>query len=209
MPNHIDNHVIITAPEQVLEDIRRFFTGGFDFNDLIPMPTELDIPDGSSGRIGYDILYGDWRTVASYRWTPDAASRERLVAWFERKDPEVLMLGRRFRENEEKHGYRTWYDWRIAHWGTKWNAYKFKLVDTGDPFEVSFMTAWDPPHPVIEALSARFPAAVVWHVYEHGETLVSELRRYGNGRLHTLIGTGGILDFARMLALKETRRVPA
>ncbi len=166
MPNHIDNHVIITAPEQVLEDIRRFFTGGFDFNDLIPMPPE-------------------------------------------RKDPEVLMLGRRFRENEEKHGYRTWYDWRIAHWGTKWNAYKFKLVDTGDPFEVSFMTAWDPPHPVIEALSARFPAAVVWHVYEHGETLVSELRRYGNGRLHTLIGTGGILDFARMLALKETRRVPA
>ena len=209
MPNHVDNHLIITAAPAVLDDVRAFFKDGFDFNKLIPMPPELDIPDGSSGEIGYQVLYGDWQAVAGYKWTPEASSREELIAWFEQEKPEVLMLGRQYRENEHRHGARTWYDWRITHWGTKWNAYEFQLVNEETPFEVAFMSAWDAPHPVIEAFSTRFPEATVRHVYVDEGALVSEVRCYERGELVSLVGTGGVLDFARCLARRERDQASA
>jgi hypothetical protein len=42
-----------------------------------------------------------------------------------------------------------WYDWRIRHWGTKWNSYDGHVQDEG----IGFNTAWGPPTPVIAALS--------------------------------------------------------
>ena len=199
MPNHVENHLIITAPPAVLDDVRDFFKDGFDFNKLIPMPTDLEIADGSEGRIGYRVLYGDWETVAAYDWTPEAAYREQLVAWFEEERPGALELGRRYRENELKYGARTWYDWSLRNWGTKWNAYEVQLVSEDKPFEIAFLTAWDPPHPVIEKLAERFPRATIRHVYVDGD-LLSEVRVYEGGTFLSLTGTGGVLEFARAVA---------
>lgn len=59
-----------------------------------------------------------------------------------------------------------WYDWSIANWGTKWNAYQ-AFVGKTDANEVMFHfeTAWAPPLPVIDAIAAKFPKAnirLIW-----------------------------------------------
>lgn len=51
-------------------------------------------------------------------------------------------------------GFAYWYDWNIANWGTKWNAYETKRVSET---VVTFETAWSAPVKVIVALSDRYP----------------------------------------------------
>jgi hypothetical protein len=63
-------------------------------------------------------------------------------------------------------GYRSWHDWSVDHWGTKWNAdYCSETVtikqcrDKGSETTVDaelfycFDTAWAPPMPIFEALA--------------------------------------------------------
>ncbi|MCL2393048.1 MAG: hypothetical protein FWC87_00045 [Acidimicrobiaceae bacterium] len=50
-------------------------------------------------------------------------------------------------------GIPNWYDWQVANWGTKWNAY---TITEGEG-EVRFQTAWSAPMPVFEALSRQHP----------------------------------------------------
>ena len=54
------------------------------------------------------------------------------------------------KENLAKHGYASWYEWAIATWGTKWDAYDIELIDEtydseGGHLTVTFDTAWAPP----------------------------------------------------------------
>lgn len=53
-------------------------------------------------------------------------------------------------------------DWAIEHWGVKWNA--IDLLLHGDPasgrIRFQFVTAWDFPTPVFDALSYLFPGLV-------------------------------------------------
>ena len=50
------------------------------------------------------------------------------------------------RANIEKHGYKDWYDWNIANWGTKWD-FSLENIDRVDANTVSaaFDSAWAPP----------------------------------------------------------------
>jgi hypothetical protein len=51
------------------------------------------------------------------------------------------------------------YDWRVEHWGTKWNAHDFHVtVDAPGCYEFHFETAWGPPVPVWEKMAKMFPA---------------------------------------------------
>ena len=73
-----------------------------------------------------------------------------------------------------------WYDWRWEHWGTKWNSYDEEYDGENT---ISFLTAWCPPHKILEALSERFPDVRFTHrwadeeiganvgerEYEHGD----------------------------------------
>lgn len=55
----------------------------------------------------------------------------------------------------------SWYIWRTANWGTKWNAYE--VTDAYTHFV--FQTAWSTPDPVIQALSQQFPAYTFYVEY--------------------------------------------
>jgi hypothetical protein len=50
-------------------------------------------------------------------------------------------------------------DWRINHWGTKWNLSDdtIEVHNTDDFTMYHFMTAWTPPNPVALAMSRQFP----------------------------------------------------
>lgn len=56
----------------------------------------------------------------------------------------------------EKHGYKSWYDWRIAHWGCKWGV--DAEIDVSDTFvSYRFDSAWSPPIEFLENICERYP----------------------------------------------------
>lgn len=55
--------------------------------------------------------------------------------------------------NIEKYGYKDWYDWNVANWGTKWD-FELDNKDRDDPntMTASFDSAWSPPITAYERL---------------------------------------------------------
>ena len=57
--------------------------------------------------------------------------------------------------NVKKFGYKNWYDWQVANWGTKWDICEATVVevkDDGYAATLSFDTAWSPPIGAYEKL---------------------------------------------------------
>lgn len=60
-------------------------------------------------------------------------------------------------EQESSKG-RNWYEWRIANWGTKWNAYR----SVTSAALIQFETAWNTPVGIIHALAKMGLGAWRW-----------------------------------------------
>ena len=59
------------------------------------------------------------------------------------------------KELRKKHGHDNWYDWRYAHWGTKWNSYYCELDESQiqqGMLDYRFDTAWGPPNIICRKL---------------------------------------------------------
>jgi len=70
--------------------------------------------------------------------------------------PEQKELKIAEQKNLDKYGYKHWYDYCVAEWGTKWDA---KTIDSDEPYEIEgnavtiyFDTAWSPPMGIYHAL---------------------------------------------------------
>ncbi len=50
-----------------------------------------------------------------------------------------------------------WFDWRVANWGTKWNAYYVTTNVTDMGVTYNFTTAWSPPLEWLMAVTERYP----------------------------------------------------
>lgn len=49
-------------------------------------------------------------------------------------------------------------DWRTTHWGTKWNAFDYKVVQKGKRgVALRFTTAWSPPVGILRTLLQDYP----------------------------------------------------
>ena len=60
------------------------------------------------------------------------------------------------RANLANHGHKNWYDWQVAHWGTKWDIgdeHGAELV--GDVLQLNFDSAWAPPCDAYAALESQ------------------------------------------------------
>lgn len=69
--------------------------------------------------------------------------------------PEGLFQGPIGPREREIYKDNNWYDWNIAHWGTKWNAYSSRCdISTKT---LIFTTANSSAYPVVKALSERYP----------------------------------------------------
>lgn len=81
-----------------------------------------------------------------------------------------------------------WYNWCCAHWGTKWAAKETVIVEyeEGDPnsvLEVSFDTAWSPPHGFLAHLTQLYPSLKIHcHYEEEGDQIIGEAT-YANGMM--------------------------
>jgi hypothetical protein len=144
----------------------------FDFENIAPSPPIVNkVEESASAEHGARLIltrgeYGaafdtdlDEAFIEEYRsrtCMPDAPMHF-VAAGFLIEHPEYEAAGwARLRALVET-GYCGWYSWRLANWGTKSNAYSFRLVSE-EPLEFLFDTAWNFPSPVFEALAREFPS---------------------------------------------------
>lgn len=176
MPNHVTNSLTFYKPNTVHsvddatfrhilmtlqgDDPERSY-GSVDFNVLIPMPKELNIIDSSKGDNGL-LAYKKFLLEATER-NVRGEGKAKLEAEHKSRfgDDEGWELGKKYHENFTKYGCKTWYNWAIQHWGTKWNAYDC----THDGEELRFLTAWAAPHHIVKLISKRFPDVEVHHAW--------------------------------------------
>lgn len=90
---------------------------------------------------------------------------DRLSFWnFVRPDSSVLDAYWATANQDNDTDPNNWYNWNREHWGTKWDAYEVEgsvayKRSSKVPYEVvyRFQTAWNPPVPVLEAMTKQFP----------------------------------------------------
>lgn len=187
MPNYAFNHLAInSADKKTLEDIEAFVMdpledGGksFSLNRVIPMPESLNVEEGSltDDRLRYYCLKADMElpkilgmaAISSLNFSKkedgslySAKEYEDEFKFCEKDSVE----GQKIYNNIVNYGSKTWYSWCCNNWNTKWDAFDsdsgFSYSILGDGSHeafITFLTAWDAPFPVIEALSEKFPKA--------------------------------------------------
>lgn len=138
------------------DDEGKDYTNEFDFNKVIPMPKELNIPSSSSGDWGMRYLL--LNAKHSISWTEDDRSFMEHMEKVKEENPdrfnEDIELGKKYLSNIAKYGYKDWYEWSCNNWGTKWNASEIEWIADNC---VEFETAWSFCHPIVKKLSEMFP----------------------------------------------------
>lgn len=156
MPNHVTNILTINGTPDQVKTIRDAISNKsktdnilIDFEKIIAMPTAMQ--GIHSGYVTIDeVDYENWREVSKTTGKVILDS-----SGMDRDDiKNVGLTAAELRKLKKEYGATNWYDWNIAHWGTKWNAYDQADIQ---PNSFKFDTAWSTPMPVIEALSTMFP----------------------------------------------------
>lgn len=161
MPNHITNVLIVHGSSEQAKNVFAYMkteSSEFDFNQIVPMPKELNIESSSDGRVGMEyLLYksndGFERYVDTY---------ERVEKIQDERKNQIIELGKKYLSNLAKYGYTNWYDWCRVNWGTKWNAYD---IEKRDDYTIEFNTAWSGVTKLIRQLSLKFPEVEFGYIY--------------------------------------------
>ena len=210
MPNHVTNKLRFENIGDDLwvhickvlqgDDPERSY-GSVDFNVLIPMPKALNIESGSRGENGYRA-YKEFLRESAGLTAEQASALERQRIGEIAADPDRTSweLGKKYYENEQKYGFTTWYGWCNAHWGTKWNAYDSSRDDYGK--ELTFLTAWSHPEPVVREISRRFPDVLIRHGWADEDVgyNVGEMTWLGGECIDENIPSGGSQDALKLFA---------
>lgn len=182
----------------------------FDFNTLIKQPEELNIVSGSGthravelylAKINPDIdFYGksedkiskeEYQSIVDKMTNPfvkTSLNEEQMKYIFENMkyyandEKSFLELGETAINNLLKYGAMDWYDWRVEHWGSKWNADSTYV--NREKNEITFYTAWSQVDPVIAKLAEMFPDTKI--EYEFAEEIPGSFagrNLYENGKL--------------------------
>lgn len=179
MPNHVTNTMLVYGPKEAVEKAfalvwvepqvktsadgnREEIDGRVDFGLVLPMPADLQ------GTASPTSIMTEEEIAAAL------AEREKL---FEKNPALRDMLGDEVgitqAEAERRvteYGALNWYDWSVAHWGTKWNAYVCSVQmemregsygDDAQGFAVEFQTAWAQPESWLKALHEAVPEVTI------------------------------------------------
>lgn len=172
MPNHVTNE--LTAAKHVIDSLKSD-ESELDFETVVPMPEILKGNPHSGITQWAEIAMGviNLKTLSSA--TPDpvsafksgdyGAAGKRLaqsnairqmqegpypIDW-SAEDFEQLI---RCMRSLKQYGHTSWYEWSIANWGTKWNAYD---IERRSDTVIKFETAWSMPTQWLQKLVEKFP----------------------------------------------------
>lgn len=173
MPNHVTNILTISGPEELVAKIKSEISGVYeddgdirliDFNKILPAPPSLNITSGTTTDNAIAILkyrQGDTTEIMrmlSSTWASKYDDAEDMIEDMIKSGRANMKEGQMALDNIRDYGHQDWHKWNSANWGTKWNAYSQEYKEDGT---IKFETAWSTPYPVIEALSRKFPEAVI------------------------------------------------
>ena len=188
MPNHVTNILTFEGSgdqiSALMERIKceELGVGSIDFNKIIPMPESLDIEAGSHTDNALYVCMMALNPHGPDLGVPKLSSEEyqklaaivkhskgeKFLSFNENRLSQILKYqarsdtlsaGQAVISNFLQYGYGDWYGWCIHNWGTKWNAYEM-CPDAGENC-VRFLTAWNPPIPIMDKLSKMFPGVKV------------------------------------------------
>ena len=180
MPNHVRNFIsfIDTPIEKQRQVIQETFNKeneelSFDFNKIVPMPKELNIEESSDTDMGL-VLYTNDSQYCDILSMEEIQKRFNLRSKTEQK--RILSLGEKAFNNIQKYGVKSWYNFAIQKWGTKWNAYDCCLDDVSvdnfkedllnlDNITFNFQTAWSAPAQIFDELSKKYPDVTFYIEY--------------------------------------------
>jgi hypothetical protein len=154
MPNHCTNLLSCTSGKPLAEVLKPYLTSdgrNIDFNKIVPMP------QGIVKSVGFCSV--------------EAITKERAKEEREAQDAQYKLLKE---ENVKLYGFADWYDWCVANWDTKWNAYSCWTLEEGsgvtinDISDLGFQTAWSPPLKVIRALAKLTGETFRMSYYDEG-----------------------------------------
>ena len=162
--------------------------GTIDFNKITPMPSSLNIESGSRTIDGISLYltslnpdvhhFGEekmgleefhamltkvGKNYGFMSYNPSMSKEEIAKCTQYTSAEELLEMGKTAVNNKLQYGATTWYDWRTRPdtWNTKWNSYYPSDYHGGN--EITFQTAWDAPHPIIQKLSQMYPEVTIHH----------------------------------------------
>jgi len=160
MPNHCHNRVTFYAsPEHndQIAEIKQMFLDENIFTQIIPEPDWFNTPLISSEVSNFGRDRGK---VGELPMQPTSENGHLAPFFQSTGNPDDR-----------------WYDWRVNHWGTKWDAYDVEVTDDDpDCTEITFNTAWSPPEPICYAIRDKYPdISVSWFYDEPGCELAGYL----------------------------------
>ncbi len=178
MPNNVQNELTITG--ETTEKVFEFLKGKkkfIDFNAIVPMPESLrgEFHSGITTAVEYALKLSTSNNVLLRDL--QATNRRHSKSALELKDEEwnkfIICLN-----NVRKYGHVSWYEWSIANWGTKWNAYEQERIENILRFE----TAWSNIAKLIKMVSEKYPKATFDYRWADEDT--------GNNTGHIIFNAG-------------------
>jgi len=173
----------------------------FDCNQIIPMPESLEGTSAGPCEQTHEALFGQITDATHFTEDHDYVS-DALIGEYRFENIRALNhyvtrfniirsdmsdearisqvraceeQAKRYEYNIQTYGCRTWYDWAIENWGTKWGAYdvcvpEIKPLSKAGCIRASirFDSAWGPPEPVIRRMIEMFPKCRVTLRYWEG-----------------------------------------
>lgn len=131
MPNHVENNLNVFGDAQDVQDFRNLF-----------------------------IIDKDGERIATYNLIHQMPIQLNAdVSPLPKIDGETdEQYTNRMNDYKKEFGYDNWYDWRNAHWNTKWDVYDFILHDDSiDNIDCSFNSAWSSPSGWLSKAIKMFP----------------------------------------------------
>lgn len=192
MPNNISNELTIHSdnfkealsfmaapPESEHDEIIQHF----DMNKLVPMPPEFLDSESSTFASQAHICYlirNNLQILKRYKYSDWAVQNASMLFLNDRYTYDQIMdMGKKVHSLFEKYGYGNWYEWRVDHWGTKWNTYASKMMADNILY---FESAWSPPIDMVEKFIKMFNLTATYRIMCEGHCIWG-IREYKDGNL--------------------------
>ena len=158
MPNYVKNAITFKTTKG-LEKFKKAYmpNGEFSFNSIDEMPASLDIERSYKSLFAFEFyasknnIEGPQPVLTSHQ-TPEELEKE-YSSLSEGEKEYCLKLGEQMASNLKEYGYADWYDWRLSHWGTKWDAMEVWIDEK--THSIIFQTAWSAPMSIIEKIAKK------------------------------------------------------
>lgn len=169
MPNWCYNSATITGPK---EDLAKFVKAisspideetrdDYDLTLIYPTPKKL-----------VETTAGFYSAKPNENWAKMLAEGEMTQEWHDELVRHNAEGYAKDQANLAKYGYKNWYEWNIAHWGTKWaprvEYFDFHRDENDEQWrvELRYETAWSPPSGLLLEISRQFPTLTFFTTFD-------------------------------------------